>query len=158
MIKDIYLAGGCFWGVDAYFEKIDGIVSTESGYANGKTKDTTYEDISLTGHVETVKVSYDENKISLSDIFEHYYHIIDPFSLNRQANDIGSQYRTGIYSKDPDVLKEARSFLDVKQAGEDRKIMVEVEPLNNYRKAEDYHQDYLAKNPTGYCQIGRAHV
>lgn len=153
MIKEIYLAGGCFWGVDAYFDKLDGVEKTQVGYANGRTKDTSYENLFNTGHAETVKLIFDDEKISLDDILEHFYYIIDPFSINKQGNDRGAQYRTGIYSKDPEDLKLVRSFLDIKQSKEDRKIAVEVEILNNFIVAEDYHQDYLKKNPTGYCHI-----
>ena len=95
--KTIYLAGGCFWGVEGYFQRINGVVNTETGYANGKTQDTDYEHIKTTDHAETVKVEYDRSKISLEEILLHYFRIIDPTSVNKQGNDIGRQYRTGIY-------------------------------------------------------------
>lgn len=152
-MKDIYLAGGCFWGVDAYFGGLDGVVSTEAGYANGKTDTTTYEDLYKTDFAETVKVSFDEEKISLREILEHFYYIINPFSLNKQGNDVGRQYRTGIFSEDKSDLDFVREFLEEKQKLTDKKILVEVEPLKIYVKAEDYHQDYLKKNPNGYCHI-----
>lgn len=152
-MKDIYLAGGCFWGVDAYFGGLDGVVSTEAGYANGKTDTTTYEQLYKTDFAETVKVSFDEEKISLREILEHFYYIIDPFSLNKQGNDVGRQYRTGIFSDDKNDLDFVREFLEEKQKLTDKKILVEVEPLKTYVKAEDYHQDYLKKNPNGYCHI-----
>lgn len=150
---EVYLAGGCFWGVEAYFSNLDGVVKTEVGYANGKTATTTYEELKVTGFAETVKVSFDEEIISLNEIFEHFYYIIDPTSLNKQGNDVGSQYRTGIYSRSESILKAARNFLNVKQEKEDEKIMVEVKVLNNYIRAEEYHQKYLKKNPAGYCHI-----
>lgn len=152
-MRDIYLAGGCFWGVDAYFSKLKGVLATEVGYANGNTTTTTYEELYKTDFAETVKVTFDEEKISLRDILEHFYYIINPFSLNRQGNDLGRQYRTGIYSKNENDLEVAKNFLSEKQKECDRKILVEVETLNTYVVAEAYHQDYLKKNPAGYCHI-----
>lgn len=150
---EVYLAGGCFWGVEAYFSNLDGVIKTEVGYANGKTATTTYEELKVTGFAETVKVTFDEEIISLNEIFEHFYYIIDPTSLDKQGNDVGSQYRTGIYSRSEAILKAARNFLNIKQEKEKEKIMVEVKVLNNYIRAEEYHQDYLKKNPAGYCHI-----
>ena len=150
---EVYLAGGCFWGVEAYFSNLDGVIKTEVGYANGKTATTTYEELKVTGFAETVKVIFDEEIISLNEIFEHFYYIIDPTSLNKQGNDVGSQYRTGIYSRSEAILKAARNFLNIKQENEKEKIIVEVKVLNNYIRAEEYHQDYLKKNPAGYCHI-----
>ena len=152
-MRDIYLAGGCFWGVDAYFSKLEGVLATEVGYANGNTTTTTYEELYKTDFAETVKVTFDEEKISLRDILEHFYYIINPFSLNRQGNDLGRQYRTGIYSKNENDLEVAKNFLSEKQKECDRKILVEVETLSTYVVAEAYHQDYLKKNPAGYCHI-----
>lgn len=153
MTKQIYLAGGCFWGVEAYFKEIDGVVDTEVGYANGKTEQTTYEEVPATDHAETVDIKYDDEKISLEDLLEYLYYIIDPFSIDKQGNDRGRQYRTGIYSTNAEDLEKAREFLDKKQASADEEIKVEVEELKNFIIAEDYHQDYLDKNPTGYCHI-----
>ena len=152
-MKEIYLAGGCFWGVDAYFSNLDGVKSTEVGYANGKTETTSYEDLYKTDFAETVKLTFDEGIISLEQILEHFFYIIDPFSLNKQGNDMGRQYRTGIYSENLEDLTFARKFLVSKQGLRDRKIQVEVEKLRTYVRAEAYHQDYLKKNPTGYCHI-----
>lgn len=153
MIKEIYLAGGCFWGVEAYFKEIEGVVDTEVGYANGKTEQTTYEEVPVTDHAETVHIKYDDEVISLEKLLEYLYYIIDPFSVDKQGNDRGHQYRTGIYSINVEDLEKAREFLDKKQANEDNEIKVEVEELKNFIVAEDYHQDYLEKNPTGYCHI-----
>ncbi len=152
-MKDIYLAGGCFWGVDAYFSKLDGVISTEVGYANGKTATTSYEELYRTDFAETVNVTFDEGKISLKEILDHYFYIIDPFSLNKQGNDRGRQYRTGIYSKNKEDIDFVKSFVEEKQKEADKKILVEVEELKSYVVAEDYHQDYLKKNPKGYCHI-----
>ncbi|WP_276877702.1 peptide-methionine (S)-S-oxide reductase MsrA [Anaerococcus hydrogenalis] len=152
-MKKIYLAGGCFWGVEAYFKDIEGVESTLVGYANGNTKDTSYENLYKTNHAETVEILYDGKEESLKRILEYFYYIIDPFSINKQGNDIGLQYRSGIFSKDEKDLEFARRFLDQKQKNEDRKIQIRVEKLENFVKAEDYHQDYLDKNPNGYCHI-----
>lgn len=157
-MREIYLAGGCFWGVDAYFGDLDGVVATECGYVNGKTPTTTYEELYKTDFAETVKVTFDEEKISLDQILEHFYYIINPFSLNRQGNDLGRQYRTGIYSKNEKDLEFARNFLSNKQKQADRKILVEVQELRSYVVAEAYHQDYLKKNPAGYCHIDLSDV
>ena len=157
-MKEIYLAGGCFWGVDAYFGDLRGVISTQVGYANGKTPTTTYEELYKTDFAETVKVTFDEEKISLENILEHFYYIINPFSLNRQGNDLGRQYRTGIYSKNEEDLEFARNFLSKKQKESNRRILVEVEELRSYVVAEAYHQDYLKKNPAGYCHIDLSDV
>ncbi|MDO4643990.1 MAG: bifunctional peptide-methionine (S)-S-oxide reductase MsrA/peptide-methionine (R)-S-oxide reductase MsrB, partial [Cardiobacteriaceae bacterium] len=153
--KTIYLAGGCFWGLEAYFERINGVVDAVSGYANGKTQNPSYEDVSHrnTGHAETVKVTYDPDRISLDDILQYYFRVVDPTSLNKQGNDRGEQYRTGIYYTDP----TERAVIEKAFASEQKKykkpLVVENLPLNNFYEAEEYHQDYLAKNPNGYCHI-----
>lgn len=150
--KVIYLAGGCFWGVEGYFKKLPGVYETEVGYANGKTDDTDYSRISATDHAETVKVCYDKSVISLEEILLHYFRIIDPFSVNRQGNDIGRQYRTGVYYIDDNDLK----IIDKVFSYEEKlhgPIAVEKSALKNFIKGEDYHQDYLDKNPGGYCHI-----
>lgn len=151
--KIIYLAGGCFWGVEAYFKTIDGVLDTEVGYANGNRDRTFYEIVKITGHAETVKIKFDQEKLSLEKLLEYFYYIVDPFSVNKQGNDIGSQYRTGIYSEDKDDLAFAKNFLEEKQKNEKEKIQIEVEDLKNFVIAEEYHQDYLEKNPNGYCHI-----
>lgn len=153
MIKEIYLAGGCFWGVEAYFKEINGVVDTEVGYANGKSDQTNYQEVAMTDHAETVLVKYNDEVISLEKLLEYLYYIIDPYSINKQGNDKGRQYRTGIYSKDDKDVEFAKDFLNKKQEESDKEIKVEVEALRNFVIAEDYHQDYLEKNPTGYCHI-----
>lgn len=152
-LHTIYLAGGCFWGVEAYMERIYGVVGAEVGYANGKTENTSYHKIGITDHAETVKVIYDANKISLNKLLQYYFRVIDPTSVNKQGNDRGRQYRTGIYYQDTAdkvVIEKAIQKLQEKYRA---KIQVEVQPLHNYVKAEEYHQDYLKKNPNGYCHI-----
>ena len=152
-MKKIYLAGGCFWGVEAYFKDIKGVEGSLVGYANGNSEKTTYENLYLTDHAETVEISYDGKEESLERILEYFYYIIDPFSINKQGNDIGRQYRSGIFSKDEKDLDFIRDFINKKQKNEERKIQIQVEKLENFVKAEDYHQDYLEKNPNGYCHI-----
>ena len=151
--SEIYLAGGCFWGVEGYFKKIPGVIDTEVGYANGNTSDTNYEKIGETNHSETVKVTYDSYKLSLQDILEYYFRIIDPTSINKQGNDVGSQYRTGIYYTNENDKLIIDEIIRQVQGKYDKKIAVEVEKLKNFILAEDYHQDYLDKNPNGYCHI-----
>ena len=150
--KVIYLAGGCFWGVEGYFKKLPGIYETEVGYANGKTDNTDYSKISATDHAETVKVCYDKSVISLEEILLHYFRIIDPLSVNRQGNDIGRQYRTGVYyidDTDSKIIDKIFSYEEELHGP----IAVEKSALKNFIKAEEYHQDYLDKNPGGYCHI-----
>lgn len=156
MKKEIYLAGGCFWGTEKYLENIPGVLSTEVGYANGDTENPTYEEVcrNNTGHAEAVKVEYDDNKIGLSFILSLYYDVINPISKNRQGNDIGKQYRTGIYFTDEKDEEVIFASIDNLQKGYNEKIAIEVKPLANYYKAEEYHQKYLNKNPGGYCHIG----
>lgn len=152
-MKKIYLAGGCFWGVEAYFKDIKGVEGSLVGYANGNSEKTTYENLYQTHHAETVEIIYDAKEESLKRILEYFYYIIDPFSINKQGNDVGLQYRSGIFSKDNYDLEFSKKFLEEKQKNEDRKIQIKVEKLENFVKAEDYHQDYLEKNPNGYCHI-----
>lgn len=154
--NEIYLAGGCFWGVEGYFKKISGVIDTSVGYANGKTNDTNYEDLDKTDHSETVKITYDQDVVSLQDLLEYYFRIIDPTSINQQGNDKGRQYRTGIYYTNQNDKIIIDEVIRQKQENYDKKIAVEVEPLNNFILAEDYHQDYLDKNPGGYCHINIA--
>lgn len=154
-LKAIYLAGGCFWGLEAYMARIPGVYDAESGYANGKTDNPSYEDLVYrqSGHAETVRVLYDPEQVSLSTLLKYYFRVIDPTSLNRQGNDKGIQYRTGIYYTDADELPIIRKALDAVQKAVARPVVVEAEPLHQYFKAEEYHQDYLEKNPGGYCHI-----
>lgn len=154
-LKTVYLAGGCFWGLEAYMEKVYGIADVISGYANGETSNPTYEDVLYrnTGHAETVKVDYDPERISLDKILDYYLLVVDPTSLNKQGNDRGIQYRSGIYYTDEKEKNVIQKRLEKEQKKYMDKIVVEVESLNNFHKAEEYHQDYLKKNPNGYCHI-----
>jgi len=151
--KEIYLAGGCFWGLQAYIDRIIGIQYTNVGYANGNSDKTDYNSVKETGHAETVYVVYDPQKISLSKLLEFYYKVIDPTSADRQGNDMGSQYRSGIYYVDEEDRKVIEEATSDEQKKYDREIVTEIEPLKNYVLAEDYHQNYLGKNPGGYCHI-----
>ena len=156
-VKEIYLAGGCFWGTEKYLSQVKGIVNTEVGYANGNTEKPTYEDVCYrkTGHAETVKVMYDPNIVSLEFILNLYYDVINPLSINRQGNDIGTQYRTGIYYTDIEDKELIIESIKTLQKNYDKPIAIEVLPLQNYYTAEEYHQKYLDKNPNGYCHIGQ---
>lgn len=154
-LKEIYLAGGCFWGIEAYMERIYGVADAVSGYANGHTPNPKYEDLlyNNSGHAETVQVKYDPERISLQALLTYYMKVVDPTSINQQGNDKGLQYRTGIYYTDPAEEKVIRQFLAEQQKKYDKPIQIENLPLDNFTKAEEYHQDYLQKNPNGYCHI-----
>ncbi|MDO5015482.1 MAG: peptide-methionine (R)-S-oxide reductase MsrB [Eubacteriales bacterium] len=150
---EIYLAGGCFWGVEAYFKQIYGVLETEVGYANGETLKTSYEELKLTGHAETLKLVYDPHKLHLAEILERYYRIVDPFSHNVQGNDYGTQYRTGIfYTDERSKLLAEFSLANFAQI-QGREPAILLQPLANFILAEGYHQDYLDKNPGGYCHV-----
>ena len=155
MIKTIYLAGGCFWGVQHYFDQFDGILKTIVGYANGKTQNPEYKDVKagLTGHAETLEIQYDDKMISLSKILDLYFDIIDPVSINQQGEDIGISYRTGIYYVDNEDLDTIQTKYIEIQNEYDSNLAVELKPLRNFFNAEEYHQKYLDKNPGAYCHI-----
>ncbi len=152
-VKTIYLAGGCFWGLEKYVGLVQGVKSTEVGYANGTRDNAKYGD--HTGYAEAVKIEYDPEVAPLPFLLDLFYDAIDPTSVNRQGNDRGVEYRSGIYYTDPAdeaVIKESIAKL---QENYSAPIAIEVEPLVRYNAAEDYHQDYLDKNPGGYCHIPR---
>lgn len=152
--KTIYLAGGCFWGTQRFFDQFDGVLETEVGYANGLTDAPTYEEVCKnSGHAETVKIIYDADRLSVDKLLEYYFMVIDPTSINQQGNDLGIQYRTGIYYDDEELYPEIKAFYDKKAAEIGEKMAVELKPLDNYFTAEEYHQKYLVKNPLGYCHI-----
>ena len=153
-MKTVYLAGGCFWGVQKYFDQFDGVVRTETGYANGPGEAPSYEDVCAdSGHAETVRIDYDEGRISLKTLLDRYFLVIDPLSVNRQGHDEGIQYRTGVYYTEEGQLPEIREVFGREEAKAGTKLAVEVEPLRNFYPAEEYHQKYLDKNPGGYCHI-----
>ncbi len=154
-MKNIYLAGGCFWGVEEYFSRINGVTNTIVGYANSDTENPTYEQICehTVKAIETVYIEFDENIVSLSSILDSYFAIIDPTSVDKQAEDVGYQYRTGIYYTENEFLPIILSKIDEEQKKYSDKIVTEVSALTNFFDAEEYHQDYLKKNPNGYCHI-----
>ncbi len=154
-LKTIYLAGGCFWGVEEYLHRLNGVYDASSGYANGNTENPSYKDVIYndTGHAETVKVLYDPDEISLTQILNKFFEVVDPVSVNQQGNDVGTQYRSGIYYENEEDKTEAMAVLQELQTQYDEELAVELLPLSNYYEAEEYHQDYLKKNPNGYCHI-----
>ena len=150
-MKTIYVAGGCFWGLEKYIGLVNGVVDTEVGYANGANASAAYGDGS--GYAEAVKVVYDPTVAPLPFLLDLFYDAIDPTSINRQGNDLGTEYRTGIYYTDPADKAVIQQSLARLQKNYTQPIAVESGPLTNYTRAEDYHQDYLKKNPGGYCHI-----
>lgn len=151
-LKNIYLAGGCFWGVEEYYNRITGVSDSVSGYAMGEGVPT-YETLKATGHAETVKVTYDSNKVSLVELLAQYFRIVDPTVVNRQGNDVGTQYRTGIYYENPEDEAIIVKYVDFIRSKYPKPIVTEIKPLDKFYDAEAYHQDYLLKNPNGYCHI-----
>ena len=151
---EIWLAGGCFWGVEEYMSRIPGVLGVTSGYANGKTQDPSYQDvINNSGHAETVHVTYDKETIDLDTILDYFFRVIEPTSINKQGNDKGVQYRTGIYYQNESDKKIIEAVVAREQKKHADIIVTEVLKLEHYFLAEDYHQDYLVKNPNGYCHI-----
>ena len=153
--KEIFFAGGCFWGTEHYFKQIRGVTATTAGYANGNYPDPAYEEVytDTTGFAETVRVCYDPKEISLEFLTRLYFRSIDPLSLNRQGNDIGTRYRTGIYYSDGADLPVLRKVFGEVRESVGKELAVELLPLKNFYDAEEYHQDYLDRNPDGYCHL-----
>lgn len=159
-MKEIYLAGGCYWGVEKYIGNIKGVLETTVGFANGNTDHPTYEQVRYhnTGHAETVKVVYDEVQLPLEILLKLFYFIIDPTSVDKQGEDEGHQYRTGIYfteTEDEPVIAESLRKLE-QQVGE--ALAIEACLLEHFYDAEEYHQKYLEKNPGGYCHVPIARI
>lgn len=154
-LREIFFAGGCFWGVESYFSQVPGVRSATVGYANGDTANPSYQEVCTgkTGHAETVHLVYDPDQVSLQTLTEHFFLIINPLTLNRQGNDSGSQYRSGVYYTDEGDLELLQQVRDAEQEKYTAPIQTELLPLRCYYLAEDYHQDYLEKNPGGYCHI-----
>lgn len=152
MKRTIYLAGGCFWGCQAYFERLKGVIDTTVGYANGNTINPRYEDLKSgrATHAETVKIDYDDKVISLDSLLSHFLRFVDPYSVNKQGGDSGLQYRSGVYYEKEEDKKTALDFFS-SHLKPDYKI--QVQPLINFYQAEEYHQNYLDKNPDGYCHV-----
>lgn len=156
-MQTIVLAGGCFWGIQKYMDQFEGIVKTRVGYANGTLENPSYEQVKTgqTGHAESCEIVFDETKISLSELLDRYFDVIDPTSLNKQGLDIGTQYRVGIFTNDPDQIALAKQKLETLQTKYDQPLVVECTGLTCFYEAEEYHQKYLDKNPGGYCHIDR---
>ena len=154
-MKEIILAGGCFWGVEAYFQRLNGVIKTEVGYTDGVSENPTYKEVcsGTTNHAEACKIIYDENIITLEKILEHFFRIIDPTSLNRQGYDIGTQYRTGIYYKTAEDKEIAENFIKAEAEKYNKPIVVDIKKESRFWNAEEYHQNYLIKNPKGYCHV-----
>ncbi len=155
MTKHIYLAAGCFWGVEAYFQKIGGVIETKVGYANSNIENPSYQEVCTgqTNAVETCLVVFDEKKISLLQILAHYFRIVDPTSKDKQGNDSGTQYRPGIYYQNKRDFELICDYIDARRKDYNKGIVIEVLPLRNFYPAEKEHQDYLLNHPTGYCHI-----
>jgi len=152
----ITLGGGCFWCLEAVYERVDGVMAVESGYCNGHTRNPSYEQVcgGDTGHAEVVRVSFDAAKISLREVLEIFFVIHDPTTLNRQGNDAGTQYRSGIYFHDAEQERVAREVLAEVNAHHGGRVVTELLPEANYTRAEDYHQHYFANHPgQGYCAL-----
>ena len=153
-MKTIYLAGGCFWGMQKFIDQFEGVLATEVGYANGPDTPPSYEDVCHdSGHAETVRVDYDEGKLSLDTLLDMYFLVIDPLSVNRQGGDEGIQYRTGVYYTDEAQRPAIEAAFARAEQKAGAKLVVELKPLKNFFSAEEYHQKYLDKNPGGYCHI-----
>ncbi|MGV8984417.1 peptide-methionine (S)-S-oxide reductase MsrA [Clostridium sp.] len=154
-LSEIWLAGGCFWGIEAYMSRVYGVYDVTSGYANGNIDNPTYEQVCTgeTNFAETVHVLYDPERVSLETLLTSFFKVIDPTSENRQGNDVGDQYRSGIYYKNEMDKKVIDIVINSQQKKYTSKIYTEVMPLKNFFLAEEYHQDYLEKNPNGYCHI-----
>ena len=151
----IYLAGGCFWGTEHYFKQIAGVVATEVGFANGQTENPTYEEVytDTTGYAETVMVRYRPEVVPLDFLLRMFFKAIDPTSLNKQGHDEGTRYRTGVYYTEADDVPTIKRVFAEEQAKYSEPLAVELLPLRNFYAAEERHQDYLDKNPDGYCHL-----
>lgn len=158
MLKTIYLAGGCFWGTAHLFSLVPGVVGAEAGYANSLVENPSYQQVCTgdTHAAEAVKVSYNDSRVGLSDLLRLFFKSIDPTSVDRQGNDIGTQYRTGIYYVAEDDIPVIEAELATLQRRHKLPLAIEFAPLQNFFPAEDYHQDYLYKNPGGYCHVDKA--
>ena len=157
-MKEMYFAGGCFWGMEKLFQCLDGVCDTDCGYANGKDGiEVSYQRVCQgdTEYRECVHVSYDEAKITLKQLLDAFFFVVDPTTKNQQGNDLGTQYQTGLYYVNEDDAKIIQAYVDTIKS-KYPVFVVEVKPLECFILAEDYHQDYLQKNPTGYCHIPSA--
>lgn len=157
-MKVAVLAGGCFWGVQELIREIPGVVESEVGYTGGITDQPRYEDVKTgtTGHAEAIKITYDPARLSFKDLLRKFFRLHDPTTKNRQGNDIGSQYRSAIFTSDAEERKDAEAVIAEAEKDWEKPITTTIEPLGPFFSAEDYHQDYLQKNPNGYtCHYWR---
>jgi peptide-methionine (S)-S-oxide reductase len=155
-LETITLGGGCFWCLEAVYEQVDGVTAVESGYSNGHRRNPSYEQVCEgdTGHAEVVRVAFDRDLITLAEILEIFFTIHDPTTLNRQGNDAGPQYRSGIYWHEPAQEAVARAVLEEANRAHRGRVVTELAKVDNYSRAEDYHQHYFAKHPNqGYCAM-----
>ena len=153
-IETITLGGGCFWCTEAVYEQVDGVTAVESGYSNGHALNPSYEQVcgGDTGHNEVVRVAFDNARITLREVLEIFFHLHDPTTLNRQGNDVGTQYRSGIYFHYAEQERVAREVLAEANAANSGRVVTEIKAELNYSKAEAYHQHYFAQHPgQGYC-------
>ena len=152
-MKSIVFAGGCFWGVEAYFKQLKGVTETSVGYISGEGKASYEEVCNASGHAEAVYITYDEDLISLKKLLDHLFNIIDPTSINKQGNDRGIQYRTGIYNYTPEMFDLITGYISIRQKEYTKPIVIELKTNLEFYNAEEYHQDYLEKNKHGYCHV-----
>ena len=148
-------AAGCFWGVEAHFASISGVTGTEVGYSGGKTREPTYKEVcgDTSGHAEVVRVKFDPNALSYAELLVTFWDCHDPTQLNRQGPDFGTQYRSAIFCYDDEQLTTAKSSLKAAQPRFDEGIVTQVEPAQEFWRAEEYHQKYFEKNPNAACHI-----
>ncbi|MFA6660671.1 MAG: peptide-methionine (S)-S-oxide reductase MsrA [Bacilli bacterium] len=160
MKKEIVIAGGCFWGMQAFFAQMDGVIEVKAGYANSDIQNPTYEEVKshLTSAVEAIKIIFDDSVVNLSLMFSYLFKIIDVTSVDHQGGDFGHQYRSGIYYQNEEDHSLALSMIKELQSNYKDKVAIEVLPLQNFSPAEEYHQNYLTKNPRGYCHINLAQL
>ena len=153
-VLSIYLAGGCFWGTQKFFDQFPGVLGTQVGYANGPGANPSYQEVcASSGHAETVRIDFDDELLPLERLLDYYFIVIDPTAYHRQGPDMGVQYRTGIYYPDEALLPRLRGRYDLEQAKYKVPLETELLPLQNFYPAEEYHQKYLEKHPDGYCHI-----
>lgn len=156
--RTIFLAAGCFWGAQHYLKQIHGVLETETGFANGHTDHPTYQEVytDTTGYAEAVRVVYDADVLPLEKLLRLYFDCIEPTSVNRQGDDCGTRYRTGIYYIDPTDLRTINDIYDQVQRGYSAPLAVEVKPIECFYAADESHQDYLDRHPDGYCHLPKA--
>jgi peptide-methionine (S)-S-oxide reductase len=153
-MKEIIVAGGCFWGVEEYYRRLKGIMKTAAGYIDGLTLNPSYQEVCRgSGHAEAVWIQYDESVIELEKILDHFLRIVDPTQKHRQGPDIGIQYRSGVYCFSDSDLGRTLAYFQGRQSDFSRPIQTEVKLATPFYPAETYHQEYLVKNPGGYCHV-----